>query len=97
MWCVLLEQGYILQITNIPTLRGGYSFLIQLASSQEMERSCSVFKGDAMSYAVIGWLEGTFYRKDFCSYGDACNYEANLEAAGATSVDLFTIPSDLPF
>ena len=50
-----------------------------------------------MSYAVIGWLEGTFYRKDFCSYGDACNYEANLEAAGATSVDLFTIPSDLPF
>lgn len=50
-----------------------------------------------MSYAVVGWLESFFYRKDFCSYGDACNYAANLEAAGATSVELFMIPSDLPF
>lgn len=50
-----------------------------------------------MLYAVIGWLEGSFYRKDFCSYGAARSYEANLEAAGARDVDIFTIPSDLPF
>lgn len=50
-----------------------------------------------MTYAVIGWLEGSFYRKDFCSYGDARSYEASLEAAGATYVDLFVIPTDLPF
>lgn len=50
-----------------------------------------------MSYAVIGWLEETFYRKDFCSYGDARNFEATLEAAGARDVDLFEIPSNLPF
>ena len=50
-----------------------------------------------MNYVVIGWLEGSFYRKDFASYGDACCYQANLEAEGATSVDLFKVPTDLPF
>lgn len=50
-----------------------------------------------MLYVVIGWLEESFYRKDFCSYGDARSYEAALEAAGARDVDLFTAPTDLPF
>jgi hypothetical protein len=50
-----------------------------------------------MSYSVIGWLEGCFLKKDFVSRGDAKRYEANLEAAGATSVDLFEIPTNLPF
>lgn len=51
-----------------------------------------------MNYAVIGYLEGSFVRKDFVSQGDAHNFEATLEAAGATSTDVFDIrDGDLPF
>jgi hypothetical protein len=50
-----------------------------------------------MNYAVIGWLDGSFYRREYASYGDARTFVEVLEAAGATDVDLFEMPSDLPF
>lgn len=62
-----------------------------------MVRCCTAFEEMRMNYAVIGWLEGEFIRRDFMSRGDARNFEAALESAGATDVDLFDIPSNLPF
>ena len=50
-----------------------------------------------MNYRVSGWIEGHECFKEFCSYGDARTYEANLEAAGAENILVVPLEDDFPF